>query len=122
MRLKISRILLISTLSVSLMSCAGNPPKLERKVKYYGGVPSRKSLCRSTKESLVDFLKKFAIHDLTRANAEAAVDKLLVDDGTECVSADSKEFSSMVGIRSDDLRVLLQFQENLLYSCEKWKQ
>lgn len=120
MRSKILRTSLIATLS--LAGCAGTPPKLERPVKYYGGVPEMGAMCRNTKKNLAAWLKGIAQHEFTRANAEPGVEALLAPDDIECIRADAKEFAALVGVPADDLRVLLQYQENLLYNCEKWKQ
>lgn len=120
MQSKIWKILLISILS----GCAGTPPKLERPVSYYAGIPERSSMCRNVKSNLVDFLKKIAKHQGTRDQVENIVNTAFQADplGVECVKADEPNFAALVGISADDLRVLLQYMENLVYKCERWKQ
>lgn len=109
-------------LTIVLSSCAGSPPKQERPVKFYGGVPERASMCRVQKETLVGFAKKIAKHQRTRNYAERVIDAAVAKDALECIRADESKFANMVGIPADDLRVLLQFQEELLYACERWRQ
>lgn len=117
--------LLIATLSVSLLSCAGKPPDMERPIKYYGGIPSRKAMCRNvTQESMTAFVQKIANHSLTRNYAQELV-AAYVDQptkGLECIPAEDKKFATLIGLPADDLRVLLQHIENLVYKCQKWKQ
>lgn len=123
--LKTLKILLISTLSLALFSCAGTPPKLEHPVNLYDGTPSRTSMCRKTKESLIQQLQTWAQYGFTKAHVRSAVGGFLAQQepaALDCIRADSPGFASMVGMPADDLRVLLQYIENLLYSCEKWKQ
>lgn len=109
-------------LSFLLTACAGTPPKLERPIKLYTGTPSRIAICRLTKAQVAGFAKSVAQHQRTKAYADKVVNAALVRDALECIAADSAKFSEFVGIHADDLRVLLQYQENLLYSCERWKQ
>lgn len=109
-----------TALILTLSSCAGSPPKLERPVKLYSGSPSRQAMCRRTKESLAKFVKSNAQHTNTKNYARQVINQIIAEDGIECVKADSQAFGAMVGIPADDLRVLLQYQENLLYKCEKW--
>lgn len=115
--LRTSRILLILALS----SCAGSPPKMERPIKLYNGTPSKLALCRLTKGQVAGFAKSIAQHSRTKAYADRVVRAALALDALECIRADEAKFSEFVGIHADDLRVILQYQENLLYSCQKWK-
>lgn len=117
MRLKILKI----ALTIALSGCAGNPPKQERPVKFYGGVPEKSSMCRVVKRDLVAFAQKIARHQRTKNFAPQIINASVARDALECIKADEQAFSSMVGIPADDLRVLLQYQESLLYRCEKWR-
>lgn len=118
--------LLTAILSASLLfSCAGKPPAMERPVKFYGGVPERKAMCRNvTRKSMANWLRAIAQHSRTRAYADKAVAHALAADAREleCIASDSSGFAKLIGLPTDDLRVLLQHIENLVYSCERWKQ
>jgi hypothetical protein len=118
-RPKTSKILLIATLSLS--ACSGNPPKMERQIKLWAGTPERKAICRLTNESITDWAQAIAQHTRTKLFASKVINRVMVAYRTECVAADSNDFKRYAGISFDDLRVLLQYQENLLYSCKKWK-
>lgn len=109
-------------LILALSSCSGSPPKPERPIKMYSGSPGRQAMCRRTKESLAKFVKEVAQHSATRNLAREAINEIVAQDAIECIKADSAAFAQIVGIPADDLRVLLQYQENLLYKCERWKQ
>ena len=111
-------------LAVVLAACAGKPPVMEHPVKFYSGSPSRQAMCRRTKEALTKWVVAIAQHSRTRQFASKVLDQALAEDpkGEDCIKADAKEFGSLIGLTADDMRVLLQYQENLLYSCEKWKQ
>lgn len=119
---KISRTVILSAL---LASCAGKPPAMERKVIFYGGVPEREAMCRNvTRKSMAKWIQAIAQHSRTRAYAEKAVEFALAADAREieCIKADTPGFAKLIGMPADDLRVLLQHIENLIYSCERWKQ
>lgn len=126
MPLKTLKILLIAVLSLAfLTSCAGKPPAMERPVKFYGGVPERESMCRNvTRKSFANWIRQIARHQRTRAYADKAVAYALAADKKEleCIRADEPGFAKLIGMPADDLRVLLQHIEDLVYSCEKWKQ
>lgn len=117
----ISKILPIATLNFLLFSCAGKPPVMEHPVKFYSGSPSRQSMCRRTQKAMTEFVKKIAKHQLTKDHAEEVLASVMADDSEDCVKASDPAFGKMLGLTADDMRVLLQFQENLLYSCQKWK-
>ncbi len=122
---KKSKILLIATLNFLLVGCAGTAPKLERKISVYHGAPERVSLCRESTAQLVARVEKWAQNDFTRMNVRGVLQKALASSepaALECIRADSREFATMLGLPADDMRVLLQYIENLLYSCERWKQ
>lgn len=122
MRSKNLKTALMAGLSILLASCAGSPPKQERPVKFYGGVPERAAMCRVNKETLIAAAKRIARHSRTKAYAKKVIEASVAADAIECIGASEQKFASMVGIPADDLRVLLQFQEDLLYGCERWKQ
>lgn len=121
MRLKSFRTALISILSLSFLSCSGSPPKLERPIEMYGGIPERQEMCLVTPDTLTAFVQRIAKHQRTRAYAPAVIQQVLVT-GLKCIKASDPKFAAMVGIPADDLRVLLQYNENLIYKCAKWKQ
>lgn len=112
---------LIATLSFLLLSCAGKPPVMEHPVKFYSGSPSRQSMCRRTQARMVAFVKEIAQHQFTADHAKEALASVMAPDGEDCVKASDPAFGNMLGLTAEDMRVLLQFQENLLYSCEKWR-
>lgn len=117
----ILRTLLIVAVNLCLLSCAGAPPKLERPVKFYSGSPSKEAMCRRTKAALTDWAVRMVRRPESRRYAVQAIRSALAEDGVECIPANAKEFGQMIGVPADDMRVLLQFQENLLFSCERWK-
>jgi hypothetical protein len=108
--------------SLILVSCAGSPPKLERPVKLYNGTPSKLGVCRLTKGQVTAWAESIAQHQTSKAYAGKVINRALAVDALECIRADSAAFKGVIGILADDFRVLLQYQENLLYSCAKWKQ
>lgn len=118
MRSKIWKTFLI----VALSSCSGSPPKPERPIKLYSGSPTREAMCRRTQANVAKFVNANARHMRTKSYAREYIAKVMAEDGLECISANAKEFAELVGIPADDLRVMLQYQENLIYKCERWKQ
>lgn len=105
-----------------LFSCAGSPPKPERKVKLYNGAPEMNGICRLSRSAI----KRFASRQLkTQAGkdsvATAVKEGFAVDPKEiECVRADSREFARYGCYAFDDIGVILRWQEALLHTCEKW--
>lgn len=110
-------------LAVVLAACAGKPPVMDHPVKFYSGSPSRQAMCRRTKEALTKWVVAIAQRSQTRKYAARVLEQALAADpkGEDCIKADAKEFGALIGVPADDMRVLLQYQENLLYSCERWR-
>lgn len=119
---KISKISLTVILSAITFSCAGSPPKMEHPVKFYTGSPSRQAMCRRTKARMTEYIRQIAQYQQTVDYAPKVLAAIMAADASECIKADAKEFGAMIGLTAEDMRVLLQYQENLLYKCEKWKQ
>lgn len=113
---------LILTLSLFLFGCGGIPPKLEHPVKMYLGAPEVGGICRLKKSAIARLAKKYLAKDESRNQVDSAVSVMFSKDEIECVDARSNEFKSYACYSLEDNRVLLRYQENLLYSCEKWKQ
>lgn len=111
---------LIATLSLALYACAGSPPKMERPVKFYSGSASKQAMCRRTTARMVAFVKEIAKHDETKRYAAQVLAQALAKDDDECIKSSDPAFNTMIGTPADDLRVLLQYQEELLYKCQKW--
>ena len=118
---KICKIALISTSSL-LLSCAGSAPKPERPIKLWNGTPERLAVCRTTLNKAEAFAKKHLRSDFSKSNVRRALMSALAPDGVECVSSDDPRFAAFLALTADDLGVILRYQENLLYSCERWKQ
>jgi hypothetical protein len=106
-----------------LAACAGKAPVMEHPVKFYSGSPSRQAMCRRTKEAMAKFAVAIAQHEQTRKYAARVLEQVMAEDpkGEECIQASEKAFGSMIGLTAEDMRVLLQYQENLVYGCAKWK-
>ncbi len=109
-------------IALLLAGCAGNPPKMERPVKLWNGTPERQSLCRTSVDKAVAFAKKHLARDLSKSSAAKYMRSALLQDAVECIGANQKEFAAFVALTAEDLGVLLRYQENLLFSCQKWKQ
>lgn len=119
--MKLQKILRIS-LILTLSACAGNPPKMERKIKLWNGTPERSAMCRTAVTKAVAFARKHLKQDASKSYAGQVVRAALVDDAVECIKSDDSKFAAFVGLTADDLGVLLRYQENLLYQCAEWKQ
>lgn len=114
--------ILISTLSLILFSCAGSPPKLERPVKLYNGAPEVNGICRLTKPAIARIAKKALKTDDAKSQVNAVVKEMFAPDEVECIRADDRKFSNYGCYSFSDIAVMLRWQENLLYSCDRWKQ
>lgn len=115
------KILLTGALSALLFSCAGSPPKMERPIKMWSGTPERGSICRLTQSQVGNMVHAIAQFTRTKSYASKVLARAMAADAFECIRAEDPKFATFAGITFDDLRVLLQYQENLLYSCERWK-
>jgi hypothetical protein len=95
---------------------------MERPIKQFQGAPEVGGICRMTKEDLTRFAKKSVKTDLAKKHVPQVVGQMLAPNGMECVDAREKKFARYGCYSFDDIAVMLRYQENLLYSCEKWKQ
>lgn len=93
---------------------------MEHQIKFYSGSPSRQAMCRRSRVSVAKWVNGIALHFATRKYAERVLAKIMASDSEECISSGDPAFSSMIGITAEDMRVLLQFQEELIHRCQKW--
>lgn len=117
--LKNFRTLLIATFAVS---CAGKPPEMDRPVTFYYGNASRQEMCQAQQRRIVAWLQKMAKHSTTRKYIPQYAKAMLARDSGACIAANDQRFEQLVGMSVDDLGALLQYQEDLIYKCERWKQ
>lgn len=122
MLLKNWKIRLTLTLNILLVSCGGTPPKMERPVKFYSGNPEKMAMCRNTKEQLAEYIVDAASKEITKQVAKGIVNAILAEDVQECILSSSDAFKTLAGVPWDDIGVMLRYQENLVFSCEKWKE
>lgn len=96
-----------------LVSCAGAPPYQDRKVKIWNGSPEEAGICRM---STVDLKQKTGILLPTFMMKK-------IHQGTtrsECIQATDLAFQKYACLTFDDLGVLYDYIEKLIYSCKKW--
>lgn len=112
----------ILILSFLAFSCAGSPPKMEHAVKLYIGDPASGQICRLTKSAIVKWAKKSLAREESKQYVNAAVREMFKPDDVECIDARDPKFKVFGAYSFEDISVMLRYQENLLYSCERWKQ
>jgi len=119
--LKNFRILLIATL---VSSCAGKPPEMERPLTMYYGEPSRGEMCQAEAQRVLVWVQKNLRYKASRKYAAKLLHANLnqLATASSCISAKDPRFGTLVGLPVNDLGMLLKHMENLVYSCEKWKQ
>jgi hypothetical protein len=99
---------------ISLLSCSGQPPYQERKVKIWNGAPEEAGICRMSTQNLKSasgiqtplFLMK-KIHQGTT--------------NYECMKAKDPAFEKYACLTFEDLGVLYAYIETLIYSCKEWE-
>lgn len=74
------------------------------------------------RDEIARVAKKNLRSDEAKTQVKALVKNGFSSDEVECIRADDPEFAKYGGISFSDLGVLLRFQEDLLFSCERWKQ
>lgn len=96
-----------------LVSCAGVPPYQERKVKIWNGAPEVGGVCRMSTPEL---------KEKTQIKAPVFLMKR-IHQGTkevECIQATDEAFKKYACLTFEDLGVLYDYIETLIYSCKKW--
>lgn len=96
-----------------LVSCKpGDAPVMARKVKVYNGAPEMNGICRMSTETLaqkidgVEFLLK-RVHQGTKAMV--------------CIDARDEKFKEYSCMTFDDLGVLYDYIQTLIFECKEWK-
>jgi hypothetical protein len=85
---------------------------MARKIKIWNGAPEENAICRMSSENLanklegVEFLIK-QVHKGTRANV--------------CIDASDEKFKAYSCMTFDDLGVLYDYIQTLIYQCKEWK-
>lgn len=98
------------TLSLLLVACGGNPPKMERPIEVWNGAPERGGICRINASVLSQ-----------RLNIPEHVLAPVLAEGVECIPATDPRFQEFGCITFDDIGVIQRYTETLLNRCEKWK-
>lgn len=111
------KIALIATLS----SCAGKPPVMDHPVQVYYGVHQKRAMCPATRAQVARWVTALAKQKLSKKYAARVVYAALKPDALECIGSDQEAFDTLIALPSADFEAVLKFQEDLLYSCEKWK-
>lgn len=97
-----------------LVSCQhGNVPQMERKIKIWNGAPEENGICRMTTDDLADKLNTVnyilkGVHKGTR--------------NYECIDARDEKFKEYASLTFDDLGVMYNYIQTLIFSCKEWKQ
>lgn len=95
---------------------------MEHPVKLYNGAPEVGGICRLKQAAIAKWAKKNLAQEESKKYVNAAVKQMFSEDDVECIDAKSDKFKSYGCYSFEDIRVMLRYEENLLYSCEKWKQ
>jgi len=112
---------LISALSFFLVACAGTPPKMERPIKIYNGVPESREICRLSRSAVSNFAQKTLREDLSKQEMRKNIASFISQGGADCIDTTDREFAKYAALKFDDLKVLIRYQEKLIFSCEQWK-
>lgn len=102
-----------------LVSCAGTPPYQSRKVKIWNGAPEEAGICRMSTLDLKEEIESIINKDM----AVTLRQMKKVHQGTtsmECITATDQAFKKYACLTFDDLGVLYDYIETLIYSCKKW--
>lgn len=96
-----------------LVSCKlGEAPVMARKVKVWNGAPEVNGICRMSTDNLatklngVEFLLK-RVHKGTKSMV--------------CVDARDEQFKQYACMTFDDLGVLYDYIQTLIFECKEWK-
>lgn len=95
---------------------------MERKIKQWNGAPEMGGICRMSRDDLAKLAKRALKTDLAKSQVRKIVKEGFAPDGVECIRADDPKFAEYGAYSFKDIAVLLRYQENLLFSCERWKQ
>lgn len=98
------------TLSLILVACGGNPPKMERPIEVWNGAPERGGICRINASVLSQ-----------RLDIPEHVLAPIIAEGVECIPATDPKFQEYGCMSFDDMGVIRRWEEALLNRCEKWK-
>ena len=98
---------------LALISCQhGEAPAMARKVKVWNGAPEENGICRMSTENLaskidgVEFLLS-RVHKGTKS--------------FECLDARNDEFKKYSCMTFEDLGVLYDYIQTLIFECKEWK-
>lgn len=111
------KIALIATLS----SCKGKPPVMDHPVQVYYGVHQKSAMCPATRASVARWVTSLAKKKLSKKYAAMVVYAALKPDALECIKANQEAFDTLIALPTADFEAVLKFQEDLIYSCERWK-
>jgi hypothetical protein len=95
------------TILGTITSC-GSAPQMEKPVSLYTGAPERGAICQIDDSS-------------TYVDTIIPVNKFIMMSDLRCIASTSPEFAGYMAMSWDDAQMLLEYIENLKYSCVKWK-
>lgn len=87
---------------LSLYSCYGNAPSMEKTVKYWNGVPEMGAIC-------------------TTKTGDAIIDRYITSGDNVCLYTNEEAFKKYGCMTHEDMGVIQAYIEKLIYSCKKWK-
>ena len=97
-----------------LVSCAGVPPYQSRKIKVWNGSPEMAGICRMSSKDL-----KSAVNIPLPSQMIKKVHQGFI--GMECMPSTDPEFKNYACLTFEDMGVLYDYIQTLLYSCKEWK-
>lgn len=106
---------------IFLVSCAGHAPQMERKVKIWNGAPEEAGICRLSTANLKNEIE-LNLPDGRKIQLPLKLFKKVHQGylGTQCLQATDPSFEKYACLTFDDLGVLYDYIEKLIYSCKKW--
>lgn len=75
-----------------------------------------------TRAEIAALAKRALKSDAAKSQVNAIVRQGFAKDGKNCIRADDPEFAKFGAFSFSDIGVILRYEEDLIYSCERWKQ
>lgn len=101
-------------LLIILVSCAGTPPYQSRKIKIWNGAPEVGGICRMSSKGLKREVDLQLPLPLIKKVHQGFI-------GQECLAAIDPTFKTYACLTFDDIGVLYDYIQTLIYSCKEWK-
>jgi hypothetical protein len=95
-----------------LVSCmTGDAPLMAQKIKVWNGAPEEAGICRSSTNDLA--VKLETVSFLLKQSHTGTTRKV-------CLSSTDESFKQYACLTFEDLKVLHDYIQTLIYTCKKW--